>query len=500
MPDSQSTFKRKYFFQILAAVQIVLDYVTVVISFLLGYELYHLLLQQLDIGAGVQPFKIYRNLSVVAGFLFLIIFERFGLYSRKVGVLNIEEMKRILQSLFIGSLILISASFLLRPVDISGTEPVFRDDRAAVSIQGPLLYSRLILLYSTMILFLLINLQRHCLNRILLKMHTRGPGLNRVLIYGAGDIGQQLQRRLFENPRIGMKPVGFIDDDLDKVGQSIVGIKGRNETQIQVLGTGLSLYDLVKSWDVHEVIIAIPTASTARIYEIINSCVKAGVRFSFVPNLFDMFIQQVHFEEIEGIPLLRMKSTRKSYIYIAAKRFFDISMALLAFCVTAPFLPFLVLAIKLDSKGPVLFSQKRVGKDGRLFNMYKFRSMYTDSVQYEASPKDQRDPRITHMGRWMRKYNIDEIPQFINVFRGEMSVVGPRPEMPFVVESYTPMQRQRLKVRPGITGIWQISSARSDAIHDNLDYDFYYTENQSFLLDLVIIGKTIASGLRGRGI
>ncbi|HPQ42211.1 MAG TPA: sugar transferase, partial [bacterium] len=313
-------------------------------------------------------------------------------------------------------------------------------------------------------------------------------------------VGQQLQRRLFENARIGMKPVGFIDDDLDKVGSRITGIRGKDETVNPVLGTGLSLVDLVKSWDVHEVIIAIPTASTARIYEIINSCVKAGVRFSFVPNLFDMFIQQVHFEEIEGIPLLRMKSTRKSYIYIAVKRTFDIALALLALAVTLPFLPLLIIAIKLDSQGPVLFSQQRAGKDGRLFNMYKFRSMHTHAGQYQTSPKDSRDPRITRMGRWMRKYNIDEIPQFINVFRGEMSVVGPRPEMPFVVENYTPMQRQRLKVRPGITGIWQISSARSGAIHDNLDYDFYYTENQSFLLDLVIIGKTIASGLRGKGI
>jgi len=500
MADSNTTFTRKYFFPILTVIQMLLDFLTVVVAFLLGYELYHLLLTQFDIGAGVQPFKIYRNLSIIAGILFLIIFERFGLYSRKVGILNIEEMKRILQSLFIGSLILISASFLLRPVDFSDAAPMVTDDDSRVAIQGPLLYSRLILLYSTVILFLLINLQRHCLNRILLKMHTRGPGLNRVLIYGAGEIGQQMQRRLFENPRIGMKPVGFIDDDLDKVGRPMTGIHGRSETQIHVLGTGLSLCDLVRAWDVHEVIIAIPTASTERIYEIINSCVKARVRFSFVPNLFDMFIQQVHFEEIEGIPLLRMKSTRRSYIYIAAKRAFDIAMAALAFIVTLPFLPFLILAIKTDSPGPVLFSQKRVGKDGRLFDMYKFRSMHISAGHYQTSPKDTRDPRITRMGRWMRRYNIDEIPQFINVFKGEMSVVGPRPEMPFVVENYTPMQRQRLKVRPGITGIWQISSARSGAIHENLDYDFYYTENQSFLLDLVIIGKTIASGLRGRGI
>ncbi|MBN1297293.1 sugar transferase, partial [bacterium] len=298
----------------------------------------------------------------------------------------------------------------------------------------------------------------------------------------------------------GLKPVGFIDDDLEKVGKSIFGIIGRNETRISVLGTGLSLVDLVKTWDVHEVIIAIPTASTARIYEIINACVKAGVRFSFVPNLFDMFIQQVHFEEIEGIPLLRMKNTRHSYIYLATKRMFDVVFATTALLLSLPFWPVLIILIRINSPGPILFTQQRVGKDGKRFNIIKFRSMHSSASQYQISPNSNNDPRITRIGRWMRKYNIDEIPQFINVLKGEMSVVGPRPEMPFVVENYTPMQRQRLKARPGITGIWQISAARAGAIHENLDYDFYYAENQSFLLDLIVIAKTIASGLKGKGI
>ncbi|MCD4655847.1 sugar transferase, partial [bacterium] len=425
--ETNTTFTQKYFFQILAVSQLCLDYFTVLISIFLGYELYHLLLATCDIGTGVQPIKIYRNLAFGAGLLFLVIFERFGLYSRKVGILNVEEMKKILQSLLIGSLILISISFLLRPIDVIGSPPVFIENGKNLSIQGPLLYSRLILFYSLVILFVLINLQRHFMNRLLMKMHVRGPGLNRVLIYGAGEVGQQLQRRLFENPRIGLKPVGFIDDDLDKVGVEMYGICGQEETKISVLGTGLSVMDLVQSWNVNEIIIAIPTANTARIYEIINSCVNAHVRFSFVPNLFDMFIQQVHFEEIDGIPLLRMKSSRKSYIYIATKRVFDILFALSALLITSPIAILVSMMIKIDSPGPVIFSQKRVGKDGRYFNMFKFRSMHVSASQYEESPLDGHDPRITLMGRWMRKCNVDEIPQFVNVIMGDMSVVGPRP-------------------------------------------------------------------------
>lgn len=497
---SESQFSKKYFFQILTLVQACLDYTTVVVSVFLGYYLYHVLLEAFNFGTGIQPIKIYMNLAFSAGFLFLVIFERFGLYSRKVGILNIEEMKRILQSLLIGSLILIAFSFLIRPVNLPQNFPMVLNDGTVMDVQGPLLYSRLILFYSLSILFILINLQRHFMNRILLRLHVKGPGLHRVLIYGAGEVGHQLQRRLFENPRIGLKPIGFIDDNIDKVGSRITGISDREETGIPVLGTGLSLEDLVHAWDIHEVIIAIPTASTSRIYEIINSCVRAGVRFSFVPNLFDMFIQQVHFEEIEGIPLLRMKGARRSYIYLAAKRLFDICFASSMLILSLPLLPVIAILIKLDSPGPIIFSQQRVGKDGKLFNMFKFRSMHATASQYQHSPADSSDPRITNVGRWLRRCNLDELPQFINVIRGDMSVVGPRPEMPFVVETYTPFQRQRLNLRPGITGLWQISSDRKTAIHENLDYDLYYTENQSFLLDLVVIAKTVSSGIRGRGI
>ncbi len=498
--ESNNAFSKSNYLRVYTFVQIVLDYFTVVISVFLGYGLYHVLLNAFNIGAGVQPIGIYQTLAFSAGVLFLVIFERFGLYSRKVGILNVDEMKRILQSLLIGSLILVSFTFLIRPIETSEPIPFFINNGAPLDIQGPLLYSRLILFYSLVILFILINIQRHFLNRILLKLHVSGPGLNRVLIYGAGKVGLQLQRRLFENPRIGLKPIGFIDDDLEKVGRTFQAIRDRAETAIPVLGTGLSLSDLVESWQINEIIIAIPTASTARIYEIINSCIKTGVRFSFVPNLFDMFIQQVHFDEIEGIPLLRMKGIRKSYIYLAVKRVFDVCFACLLLLLTLPLTLSIALLIKVDSAGPVFFSQQRVGKDGRLFNMLKFRSMHISASQYQRSPENHYDPRITRVGRWLRRFNLDEIPQFINVIRGEMSVVGPRPEMPFVVDTYTPMQRRRLSLRPGITGIWQISSDRTGEIHENLDYDFYYTENQSFLLDIVVIAKTIALGIKGKGV
>lgn len=495
--------KRNDWSAVITTAQVILDAITIVASFLLGYFVYHQLYSVFDIGVGVQPFKIYRNLAFGAGVLFLIIFERFGLYSRSFGIMNVEEIKRILQSLLIGSLILFSASFLLRPmIEFPSDKEIIFDQTMRTNHlieQGTLLYSRLILLYSLVTLLILITVQRSIVNKILLRIQVEGPGMVRVLIYGANEIGRQLQRRLFENPRIGLKPVGFLDDNLDTVGLEITGIPGNRETTLKVLGSGLELAETVQAWAIHEVIIVQPNASTSRIYEIINSCAAAHVRFSFVPNLYDLLIQQVKFEEIEGIPLLRMRGARHSYIYLIMKRSFDVAFSLISLIVSLPLWPLIALAIRLESKGPVFYDQERVGKDGKRFVIYKFRSMYRDVCGDQISPKDGSDPRITRVGAWLRRYSIDEIPQLFNVLRGDMSIVGPRPEMPFVVENYTAMQKQRLRVRPGITGIWQISAARNTEIHENLDYDFYYVENQSFLLDVVIIAKTIMSAFSGKG-
>ena len=234
---------RKYFAQIVMVIQVILDFCTIVISFRAGYYFYNYLYESWNLGVGVQPFRIYRNLSIGAGILFLIIFERFGLYSRKVGVLNVEEIKRILQSLILGSLILFSLSFLLRPVISVIPGETMMSDQVEIQdgnllVQGTLLYSRLILLYSLSLALIFINLQRSAVNRVLLKMHVKGPGLNRVLIYGAGEVGKQLNKRLYENPRIGMKPIGFVDDDLDKVGEDITRIGGSSGMKVKVLGNG----------------------------------------------------------------------------------------------------------------------------------------------------------------------------------------------------------------------------------------------------------------------
>jgi lipopolysaccharide/colanic/teichoic acid biosynthesis glycosyltransferase len=162
-----------------------------------------------------------------------------------------------------------------------------------------------------------------------------------------------------------------------------------------------------------------------------------------------------------------------------------------------PFMLLIAFLIRLDSKGPVIFAQDRIGLKGRCFRMYKFRTMYHDDSSDDLTPSSLNDPRITRFGRWLRRSSFDELPQLFNVITGPMSLVGPRPEMPFIVEQYNEIQRERLKVKPGITGLWQISADRRLAIHENMDYDLYYVHEQSFLLDVVILIQTFFFAFKG---
>ena len=185
--------------------------------------------------------------------------------------------------------------------------------------------------------------------------------------------------------------------------------------------------------------------------------------------------------------------------YAAVKRMADAALSLFLLILLMPLLTLTAVAVELDSPGPAFFRQRRIGKDGRTFLIWKFRSMYMDAPRYAASPTSNQDQRLTRIGQLIRRFSVDELPQLINVLRGEMSLVGPRPEMPFIVKGYTAIERQRLAVKPGITGLWQVSPARAFPIHEYLQYDLHYIQNQNLMLDGVILIRTIASVIRGAG-
>jgi lipopolysaccharide/colanic/teichoic acid biosynthesis glycosyltransferase len=192
-----------------------------------------------------------------------------------------------------------------------------------------------------------------------------------------------------------------------------------------------------------------------------------------------------------GIQLVSTVKTAPSQYYTVAKRIVDLVLSSVLLLLFSPLLLLIAILIRLDSPGPSLFVQKRVGRNGKLFEIYKFRSMYADAPVYDFSPTRSGDPRITEIGRFLRSSSLDELPQLINVFLGSMSLVGPRPEMPFIVQRYNSQHRQRLQVVPGITGLWQLSADRAFPIHENIHHDLYYIRNRNFLMDLSILIRTL---------
>jgi len=184
-------------------------------------------------------------------------------------------------------------------------------------------------------------------------------------------------------------------------------------------------------------------------------------------------------------------------VYHVAKRSMDIIISIMLLVISFPLWPIVCFLVKKNDNGPVFFAQERVGKNYKLFKMYKFRTMYVNTDSYAHCPVDSQDPRITKVGRWLRKTSLDELPQLLNVILGHMSLVGPRPEMPFIVSEYNEIEKQRLRVVPGITGLWQISRGRKAEIIENIEYDLYYIENRGITLDIILLLLTVVFVFRG---
>jgi exopolysaccharide biosynthesis polyprenyl glycosylphosphotransferase len=218
-----------------------------------------------------------------------------------------------------------------------------------------------------------------------------------------------------------------------------------------------------------------------------------------IPPSYGFYLHDLEVEDIGGIPIIREKIFRTRLVYPLLKKTFDVAVSGTALLLLSPIFLILALIVRLDSPGPIFFRHKRVGLNGQEFDFLKFRTMYVTTNPYAATPQTGEDPRITKFGRWLRRSSLDELPQFWNVLKGDMSLVGPRPEMPFIVKDYTEEQKERLRVKPGITGVWQISAVRGEPIHANMEYDLFYIEHRSLLLDLIIMVKTLLTAIRGIG-
>jgi len=496
------TLLRRHFEPLILSVQVVVDLLVVVAACVTAFAIRQSLLPE-STSAGVphdvsKELSTYREIFSITTAVCLLCFHRFGMYSPIKSLLNVEEFKAVTKSTITAFLVVHALIVFLR----GSTTQVSPEDPGIVGVLVPLHqaidlkvhpdnYSRLVLVLSFALILAFTMVSRFISFKVIQGLHRHGIGNRNVIVIGAGPTGQRLQRKFLIVPTLGLNFVGFIDDDPRKRGAMIE--RGR------VLGTTDQLEQVLGQHKVGEVFVALPEESEDKLMSIVAELERLGIGYHVVPRFYHLMSYKVRIESLDSIPLIARPDRRESLTYLAAKRTLDIVVACCVLALASVFFLVSAVLIKRESEGPVFFRQTRIGKNGRPFRMVKFRTMHHRDCRDAPAPHDENDPRVTRVGRFLRRYSLDELPNFWNVLRGDMSVVGPRPEMPFIVEAYGPMDRERLRAKPGVTGLWQISYARQTAIHENLDYDLYYIENQSFLLDLVIIALTGFAVAKGTG-
>lgn len=339
------------------------------------------------------------------------------------------------------------------------------------------------------------------------ELRNRGYNHQRTVIVGANDRTRHLIDVLNAHEGLGYTLVGLLDDDPERARRIA-------DADITYLGETQILERMIQNNEVDEVYISLPVRSSYEsIQEIAHLCEGAALPVHMVADLFPMRVATSRLMHLEDIPLLNLSTIPEAHGKVFMKRMVDFvgsSILIVVLTLIIPLLPVLALLIKLDSKGPIFFLQERVGQNQRRFRMIKFRSMITNAEELQAALLDQNemdgpvfkikdDPRITRLGRFIRKYSLDEFPQLFNVWWGEMSLVGPRPPIPAEVEQYSWSQRRRLSIKPGMTGLWQVSGRNEVGFEEWVELDLEYIDRWSIGLDFLILFKTIRAVVAGRG-
>lgn len=457
------------------------DMLLILVAFLAAYVLRY----ELQWFRAVDPVFLvdiwaYGPFALALLIILPISFRFSGVYPYRRGRSLIEETYTIATATTAGVMILIIASLFFRP----------------------LLYSRLIFFYTAVLVTLLLGFSRFAIQLAFSHLRRYGLGVKRMVLVGAGDVGRMVIRTVTARPDFGYQLIGFLDDNPAK-GFTDIG-------PYKALGPVENLSQVLENLEVDTVIICLPWQSHRMIQRLLRTCETSCVRAQVVPDLFQLTKNQVYVEQLNGIPLISTRELSIQGWNLLLKRASDLVLGTLLALLSMPLWLLILVAIKLDSHGPILYSQTRIGKNGAPFRCFKFRSMVEDADELrhtlgemnEASGplfKMRDDPRRTRVGRLIRRFSLDELPQLINVMRGEMSLVGPRPNLPEEVEQYQEWHRRRLLVSPGITGLWQVSG-RSDLTFDEMVLlDTYYVENWNLAMDLSILLRSVPAVLRGRG-
>ncbi|HWN99184.1 MAG TPA: sugar transferase [Blastocatellia bacterium] len=431
--------------------------------------------------------------------------RRYGLYKLRGEFSFSNDLFKVLNASTLAFLVLVLVAFLFR-------QGFAMRDGHLVSIDFS--YSRLVFVYDWLISMGLFLTTRFAVRLIQSAYRSNERNLIPTIVVGCGEMAQVCLSEISERPRLGYRLVGAVTA---RVNEDAAEVRGRG---VRVLGSFDDLPDLVKRHGVEEVLITDARIHPRKMFEVLMECGRDHhIKYRVIPNLYDCLPGKTEIATLGSLPMIKLYEEPFQGSQRALKRGMDVIVSIGLMLVTWPFWLALAILIKMESKGPIFLKQERVGMDGKVFLMIKFRSMMdgTDDQAHRelmrrtingedanqgtsAEPiygKVKDDPRLTKIGGWMRRYSVDELPQILNVLRGQMSIVGPRPPLPYEVRHYKDWHRARFHVRPGITGLWQVSGRNRLHFEEMVRLDVFYIENWSPWLDVKIMLKTLPVMLRG---
>lgn len=460
--------------QLRMLLMVVLDAGAIIVAFTLAYLLrfYWEVVPARDTPPASPYFAILTPLIPV----WILLFAVHGLYRERLTSL-VDEALKVSSAVSVGMMAVLATSFFYRQFS----------------------YSRLWVVFAWILSIALVIVVRGSMRFALRVLRAKGIDVGRVLIVGAGEEGVMVARALRAHPEWGQRPVAFAD-------------AGRTDpaAELPVLGGPREVLQLVRRCDADRVIVALPPESRAITMEVAALCQEAGVPFAIVPDLYTLAATGADVEVVGRLPMLTLRGNPLDGWEQKAKDAFDILGAFVGVTLLLPVFLVLGLLVWLDRPGPVLYRHKRIGKGGVFFWAWKFRTMIPgaeDSLAddpavktaFERAYKLVEDPRVTRLGRWLRRTSLDELPQLLNVLKGEMSLVGPRPIIEEELRKYGPWERRLLCMKPGLTGLWQVLRHEEPDYDRRVALDMYYIDNWSLGLDLQILARTLPAVISGRG-
>ncbi len=417
----------------------------------------------------IQYFQMIPLIWLIWGF----VFNRIGLYKPMRGVRSTRELWLLINANALAVLLLIAATYLFREKDLP--------------------FSRLVFGYFLGLAIFMTVLQRLSLRFMLREVRRKGYNLRYMLIVGAGQLAGDLVARVRLRRELGIQLLGCLSKD---------GLDKKGPRGIPIMGSYADLKKIISNAEVDQVLVALPLEDNQLLPEVMAQVADTLVDVKIVPDLYQFVSVGGAIEEFEGLPIISVQSCPLDSVSLVAKRALDLCIAAILSVIFAPVLIFLALLVKLTSRGPIFYAQERVSFDGSSFRIFKFRTMKIDAEAQGPGWTIEADDRVTPLGKFLRKFSLDELPQLFNVIRGDMSIVGPRPERPIFIEEFrrrVPRYMLRHKVPAGMTGWAQVNGWRGNtSIDKRIEFDLYYIENWSILLDLKILFLTLFRGFRDR--